>query len=279
MVGNEANGRHYHPILASRVELADAIADVRFEPGLRRGAAAALEDELPVCHAGRGRHEPARFSELRDIAAGIGHRDRNAVCREQDRRGGAFVDRKLRQASGEVVRHRPNKSRVIEEHPELVDLRGPVTQRGQRRGNVFAVLAAAGIAAVGTGDKCRHASNARVCHFAERVGEERVPVPIAPVNGESGAAVSEFLPEGLEQGEILPVDRTASTEVVIVFRHLQHPLPGDIPAAEDVFQERHHVIGAIGAAERNQKNRVVEACHGCGSRDWSRPWSPKCQKR
>jgi hypothetical protein len=38
---------------------------------------------------------------------------------------------------------------------------------------------------------------------------------------------------------------------MIVLRHLQHPLAGDIPAAEDVFQERHNVIGAIGAAERD----------------------------
>jgi hypothetical protein len=132
-------------------------------------------------------------------------------------------------------------------------------------------LAAAGIAAVGTGDKRRHAPNAGVGHLAERVGEEWVPVPVAPINGEIGAVFGQLFPEGLEEGEVLSVDRTTSTEVVVVFRHLEHSFAGDVPAAEHIFQKGHHVIGAIGAAERDQKHRVVEACHGCGSRRWSRP--------
>ena len=76
--------------------------------------------------------------------------------------------------------------------------------------------------------------------------------------------VREFFPEGLQKGQVLGVDRAPAAEVVVVLRHLQHSLPRNVAAAEHVFQERHHIVGAIWAAERDEEHRVVVTCHGGG---------------
>ena len=143
VVRDETDRHHHHPIPAGGVEDTDPVADVGFEPRLAGSATPALVDEFPIAHAGLGCHHPTRFPQLGDIPARISHRDRDAVGREQHGRPLPLVGGKGRQAADEIVRHRADESRMIEEHAELVDPGGPVSQRGTGSLKVLAVLTAA----------------------------------------------------------------------------------------------------------------------------------------
>ena len=49
--------------------------------------------------------------------------------------------------------------------------------------------------------------------------------------------------------------------MLVMLGHFEHPLSRDVAAPEDVLEERHHVVRAIGAAERHQDYRIVDALH------------------
>ena len=85
-----------------------------------------------------------------------------------------------------------------------------------------------------------------------------MPVAIAPVDGQVGTATIEFIPDRCQQGDVLLVDRALAAEVVVVLGHFKHALSRHVASAEDVFQKRNHVVGAVGAAERNEQHGVVE---------------------
>ncbi len=94
--------------------------------------------------------------------------------------------------------------------------------------------------------------HAIVAHLPHRVGQQRMPVPIAPINGQRNT-----LPQRRHQRAILIVDGTAAVEVVIVLGHFEHPLPRNVAAAQHVFQKRNHLFMFFGAAERDDQQRVV----------------------
>ena len=146
VVGDEADWRDHELPSAGRVQCSDRVTDIGLEPGLRWRAAAALVDELPVGRARRGGDEPAGFLQLRHVAAAIGHRHRDAVGREQDGHRRPHFGGKVRECRTDMRGHRPHEARVVEEDPDLVDLRCPVPERGRRRGDVFPVLPAARVA-------------------------------------------------------------------------------------------------------------------------------------
>ena len=56
-----------------------------------------------------------------------------------------------------------------------------------------------------------------------------------------------------------PVDRADAAEALVVVRHLLEPLARDVAAARHVLEERHHVVHALGPAERDDEQRVVAA--------------------
>ena len=60
-----------------------------------------------------------------------------------------------------------------------------------------------------------------------------------------------------EQRAVLRVDRRDPAEVLVVPGHLGQPLVGNAAPAGHVAQERHDVVRALGAAERQQQQRVV----------------------
>lgn len=60
----------------------------------------------------------------------------------------------------------------------------------------------------------------------------------------------------LQQITALLIDRADATEVSIVIRYLQHAFLRDILSAENVFQERYHIIHPFRPPEGNQKNRI-----------------------
>ena len=55
--------------------------------------------------------------------------------------------------------------------------------------------------------------------------------------------------------------------MVVVLGHFEHPLARHVAAAEHVFQKRHHVVGPVGPAERNDQQRVVEELGQAGLSD------------
>ena len=55
----------------------------------------------------------------------------------------------------------------------------------------------------------------------------------------------------------LVVDRADAVEMVVVLGDLEHPLAGDVPAPQDVLQERHHVVASLRAAEADDQDRVI----------------------
>ena len=71
---------------------------------------------------------------------------------------------------------------MIEEHAELVDSRRRRTDFLLSPRDVFAILATAGVGAKRAGDKCERMRHAVGRHLSERVGEQRVPIAVAPVD-------------------------------------------------------------------------------------------------
>ena len=261
VVGDEADRCNHQLAAAASMEISDRVTDVGFQPGLGGRAAPALVDELPVCHAGLFRDEPAGLRQLHAIPASVCHRRGNAVRREEDRDRGTRVLRKTHERPSDVVGHRPDKSGVIEEHADLVDLRRPLTHRCTGGRNVFAVLATAGVAAVGTCDEGNRPFHSGVGHLADRVGKQWMPVAIAPIDRDVWPAAVEFCTQCSEERPVLLVDRALATEMLVVLRHFQHPFPRDVSPAEHVFQKRHHVIRAIGTTKRDQQDGVVGVGH------------------
>ena len=92
---------------------------------------------------------------------------------------------------------------------------------------------------------------------ADRVGEERVPVAVAPVDRDVDPGAGEVLAQRREERAVLVVDRRAAAEQEVVLADLLQPLARDPPAAGHVLQERHDVLGPLGAAERHEQQCVV----------------------
>ena len=67
----------------------------------------------------------------------------------------------------------------------------------------------------------------------------------------------EVLAERGEERAVLVVDRGAAAEQEVVLADLLQPLARDAPAAGDVLEERHDVLGLLGPAERDQQQGVV----------------------
>ena len=94
-------------------------------------------------------------------------------------------------------------------------------------------------------------------HLPQRIGQERVPVAIAKINGQTRPVAGKFFFEPRDQGAVLLVDRAFAAELIVVLGHGQHALARDIFAAEHVFQKRNHVLRALWPTEGDKKQRVV----------------------
>ena len=124
---------------------------------------------------------------------------------------------------------------MVEEHANLVDLWGPLAHRRAGGRDVFTVLATAGVAAVSAGDEGDRPFHASIGHFADRVGEQWMPVAVAPVDRQVWPTAVEFFAQSSEEREVLLIDRALATKVAVVLSHFQHPFSRHIPPAEHVF--------------------------------------------
>ena len=91
-----------------------------------------------------------------------------------------------------------------------------------------------------------------------------MPVAVAPIHGQVWATTLEFLANRRDQGEVLRVDRTRATKMVVVLGHLEHSLTRHVATTEHILEKRHHIVGAIGPSERNEQHRIVLRRLRCG---------------
>ena len=86
-----------------------------------------------------------------------------------------------------------------------------------------------------------------------------MPVAVAEGDRQVDAVLAQLGLERRDQLAVLAVDRADAAEALVVVRHLLEPLARDVAAARHVLEERHHVVHALRAAERDDEQRVVAA--------------------
>ncbi len=129
--------------------------------------------------------------------------------------------------------------------------------------DVFAVLAAAAVAAEHRREKAEGFADAVIPHFCHGFDKKRLPVAIAEVNRQVDIAAFQFALDRRNQLAVLFVDRANAIEVVVVFCDLQHAFSRDRFSAEHIFEERDHIFVAFGPSERYQQQRIVsDVRHG-----------------
>ena len=116
---------------------------------------------------------------------------------------------------------------------------------------------------IGGGDENERTLHAVVAHLTERVGQQRMPVAIAPIDGQVRAVGFQFSAQGGDQRAVLVVDGALAAEAVIILGHLEHALARDVPSAQDVLEKRHHVLRLVGPAEREQQHGIVAGLRSC----------------
>ena len=165
-------------------------------------AAAALVDDRVVGDADGLGDEARRLGELVGVAAALGHRGRDAVRGEDDRRRRAALLRDLRERGAHAVGVRLDEARVVVERAQLQHLGRARADRGLRAVDVLAVLAAARVRAERRGEEREHPARARRLELAQRVLEERVPVAVPEGDRQVDAVLAQL---GLERGDQLAV--------------------------------------------------------------------------
>ena len=66
-----------------------------------------------------------------------------------------------------------------------------------------------------------------------------------------------------DQRPVLGVDRADAAEMSVVLGDLFEPFSRNVAAAGDVFQKWHDVVHALGAAEREDEERIVRRAAHC----------------
>src|ERR1700682_4276965 len=89
-----------------------------------------------------------------------------------------------------------------------------------------------------------------------------MPVSIAPVDRKPRPVVLKFRFKARDQSTILIVDGTLAAKMMIVVGHFEHALARYIPAAQNIFEKRHHIVRPLRSAERKDQYRVVVVLAG-----------------
>ena len=106
-------------------------------------------------------------------------------------------------ALAHTVGVRLDEARMVVEDAQLVDDGRARADLRPRARDVLEVLAAARVGAVRRGDEGERAPDAVPGHRAERVGEERMPVPVAPVERQARAVRGQLGAQRLEERPVL----------------------------------------------------------------------------
>ena len=258
VVGDEPDGHHHHRRHTVGGELLEVVVDVGLEPRGARRAGPRAVDELPrqalVPRLESGHHEARGLEVLVAVgadtraAARVVHRVGDRVGHEDDVR----VVRCVGERSPRVLHERRHEAGVVEGQPQSTEL--DVEALG-RVGEVLAVLTAARVRGVRTREEVGGVPDAVGHHLLESVAQVRVPVPVAPVDGQVDVARRELTLERRDDLPVEVVDRAATAEQEVVLPHLLQPLARDALADGHVLQERDHVVGLLGTTEGD-----VEEC-------------------
>ena len=155
--------------------------------------AAALVDERVLRAPERERHERGGLAQLGLVVAGGRERPRQAVRGEDEARRGAPRLGDLLEGGRHALHERLDEAGVVVERAQLVDLRRALADLGARPRDVLEVLAAARVGAVGGGEERERARDAVVGHLPQRVGQQRVPVAVPPVDRQRHAVPLQLL--------------------------------------------------------------------------------------
>ena len=146
---------------------------------------------------------------------------------------------------------------MIEEHANLVHFHIVRIARVLGLVNVFAILAAAGVATEAGRDERQNSLRAGGFEFGDCVRHHRVPVAVAPFDGHVDLVCLQLCFQRGDQFPALIIDGTDASEMVVVLGDFQQSFAGHIPAAKHVFQKGDYVVRAFRATEGNEQNRVV----------------------
>ena len=163
----------------------------------------------------------------------------------------------LLQRLAHAVRLRLDEQRMIVEFPQLMNLRRAFPDFAPRPFNVFQVLPASGVR---TKDGCHERKgppHAVGPHLAHRVGQERMPVAIAPIDRQARPMLGQFVLQPRDQSAVMIVDGALAVEVMIVLGDFEQALAGHIPPAQNVFEKRHYVIRLLRPTERQHQHGVI----------------------
>ena len=192
------------------------------------------------------------------VAGGDGVRGEQDVDGRVRGAGRGQLGADVGEAGGGAFNERLDETGVVEVLADLIDFE-PSGEAGfgQRDADVFAVLAAAGVAGVGAGGDHQDLAVPGVVDLLEGLRDVGGPVPVAPEDGQVDAAGGEFgLDAGLEFA-VLGVDGADAAVGAVVVRDLFEALVRDAAAAGDVAQERKDVILAFRAAEGGEQHGVI----------------------
>ena len=89
------------------------------------------------------------------------------------------------------------------------------------------------------------------------IGQVRVPVSVTPIQRHLNPATAQFVRQRREQTATLVVDRALTAEQLIVLTDLDESFGGNATATGDVFEERHHILRALGAPEGHQQDCLI----------------------
>ena len=176
---------------------------------------------------------------------------------EREARGPAAGRRQRGERGPHPVGVGLDEPRMIVEDAQLVDDGGAGANLGLRPRDVLQVLAASRVRAVRGGDERERPRDAVPHHRAERVGQERVPVPVAPVERQAQAVGAELLAKGVQERPVLGVDRADAGETLVVVRDLALALGWHAPPPQHVVQERRDVRHPLRPPERDEEKGVV----------------------
>ena len=150
---------------------------------------------------------------------------------------------------------------MIVEDANLVDRRCGGSDGLSRGDDVFTVLTAAGIGTVGRGKDGKDSLHSVGGHLSHGVGQQRMPVAVAPIDRQVDPGAIEFRSEGGDEVSHLSVDRTDTVEVVVMLGDFEHPFTRDRLATQHVFEERDHVVSLLGTTEGDDQDGVVVVGH------------------
>ncbi len=146
---------------------------------------------------------------------------------------------------------------MIEERPQLVDLRRTRANFNLCIGDILPILPATGVRTERRGEKSQRSLNSVGLHLPQRIGQKWFPISIAEINRQLRTMLLQFSPQRGNERTVLRIERAYTAKVIIMLRHRQQPLARHIATTQHVFQKRNYFVAAFRSTERNDQHRLI----------------------